>query len=144
MLHVQQRARQPVGLEILGTEGSLLLRDGLLFRPEPRREDNRWIVDSWPEKLEQAYYDDPKVQQIESPWTWPGTMVAGEESWQPQGRDADYRHIANFFDCVRTRRQPVEDVLFGHRAASCAHMVNRSIREKRVVEWDFDKEQDRT
>ncbi len=133
------------GLEILGTEGSILLRDGgLTVRPEPRREDNRWIVDSWPEKLEQAYYDDPKVQQVESPGTWPGTMVGGEEHWQSQGRDADYLHIANFLDCVRTRRQPVEDALYGHRAAACAHMVNRSIREKRIVEWDFEKEQDRT
>ena len=107
------------GLEILGTEGSLLLRGGgLTLRPEPRREDNRWVVDSWPEKLEQAYYDDPKVRQVESPWTWPATMAAGEEHWQSQGRDADYLHIANFFDCVRTRRQPVEDALYGHRAAS--------------------------
>jgi predicted dehydrogenase len=131
------------GLEILGTTGSLLLRDGgLTLRPEPRREDNRWVVDSWPEKLEQAYYDDPKVQQVESPWTWPGQVVAGEEHWQTEGRDADYLHLSNFFSSVRTREKPVEDALYGHRAASCAHMVNRSIREKRVVEWDFQGEKD--
>ena len=126
------------GLEILGTKGSLLLRGGTLtFRPEPARENNRWVVDSWPEALEKAYYDDPKVQAIESPSTWPGQISAGEESWQPEGRDAGYLHIENFLASVRTRHQPVEDALFGHRAASCAHMVNRSIRDKRMVEWDF-------
>jgi hypothetical protein len=36
---------------------------------------------------------------------------------------------------VKTRTQPVEDAAFGHRAAACAHMVNQSIREKRIVEW---------
>jgi predicted dehydrogenase len=126
------------GLEILGTKGSLLLRGGTLtFRPEPARENNRWVVDSWPEALEKAYYDDPKIQAIESPSTWPAQIAAGEESWQPEGRDAGYLHVENFLASVRTRRQPVEDALFGHRAASCAHIVNRSIRDKRMVEWDF-------
>ena len=138
VVHVQQRARRGLGLEILGTKGSLLLRGGTLtFTPEPARENNRWVVDSWPEALEKAYYDDPKVQAIESPSTWPGQIIAGEESWQPEGRDAGYMHIENFFASVRTRHQPVEDALFGHRAASCAHMVNQSIRDKRMVEWDF-------
>jgi hypothetical protein len=77
------------------------------------------------------------VQAIESPETWPGQISAGEESWQPEGRDAGYLHVENFLASVRTRKQPVEDALFGHRAASCAHMVNRSIREKRMVDWDF-------
>jgi predicted dehydrogenase len=125
------------GLEILGTEGSLIIRGGTVtFKPEPRREDNRWIVDSWPEALERAYYDDPKVQAVESPDTWAPRMAAGTETWSAEGRDDTWAHIANFFASVRSRRQPVEDALFGHRAAACAHMVNRSIRERRMVEWD--------
>jgi len=125
------------GLEILGTEGSLIIRGGTLtFKPEPRREDNRWVVASWPEALERAYYDDPKVQKVESPFTWPAQAVGGVESWSAEGRDDTYAHIANFFSSVRTRTQPVEDALYGHRAAACAHMVNRSIRERKLVEWD--------
>lgn len=125
------------GMEILGTTGSLILRGGMLtYKPEPRREDNRWIVASWPEAMEKAYYDDPKVQKIESPFLWDPKVAAGAESWVPEGRDDTYTHIANFFASVRSRKQPVEDALFGHRAAACAHMVNRSIREKTFVEWD--------
>jgi hypothetical protein len=30
----------------------------------------------------------------------------------------------------------VEDARFGHRAACCAHMINQSIRESRIVKWD--------
>ena len=125
------------GMEILGTKGSLILRGGALtFKPEPRREDNRWVVASWPEALERAYYADPKVQAVESPFTWEPKVTGGVETWHPEGRDDTYTHIANFFSCVRARKQPVEDALFGHRAAACAHMVNRSIRDKTFVEWD--------
>lgn len=129
------------GLEILGTEGSLRLEgDSLTFLNEPAREDNRWVVASWPEELERAYYADPKVQAVESPSTWPAAMAADGERWESSGRGSGSMHVANFFDSVRTRRAPVEDALFGHRAAACAHMVNQSIRENRGVEWDFDEE----
>lgn len=133
------------GLEILGTKGSLILRGGALtFKPEPAREDNRWVVASWPEALERAYYDDPKIQAVESPSMWDAKLAGGSESWQSEGRDDTYTHIANFVSSVKGRKQPVEDALFGHRAAACAHMVNRSIREKKVVEWDATGERMRT
>ena len=65
------------GLEILGTKGSLALRDGALtFTPESGHDDNRWVVASWAEAAERAYYDDPKVQAIESPWLKTGHLRA--------------------------------------------------------------------
>ncbi len=125
------------GMEILGTNGSLIVRGGTVtFKPEPRREDNRWVVASWPEAMEKAYYDDPKVQAIESPFLWDPKMAGGVETWVAEGRDDTNAHIANFVASVKSRKQPVEDALFGHRAAACAHMVNKSIREKKFVEWD--------
>ena len=133
------------GLEILGTKGSLISRGNeLTLKPETAREDNRWVVQSWPEALERAYYGDPKVQAVESPWLWDARLEAGVESWRAEGRDDTYTHIGNFLGSVKSRRQPVEDALFGHRAAACAHMVNRSIREKRIVEWDAASERIRT
>jgi hypothetical protein len=124
---------------VLGTDGTLLLRNGggVTLRPESKREDNRWVVRSWPEALERAYYADPKIQAVESPDTWSAQTTPGEEHWGTEGHDDTYMHIANFFDCVRNRKQPYEDAVFGHRAAACAHMVNRSVREKRMIEWDF-------
>ena len=133
------------GLEILGTKGSLLIRgDRVEFRPEPAREDNRWVVASWPEPLERAYYDDPKVRAIESPDTWPARMREASEVWTGEGRNDTVQHVQRFFECVRTRQTPVEDAVFGHHAASCAHMVNRAIKERRLVEWDFTADRIRT
>ena len=36
-----------------------------------------------------------------------------------------------------TDRSSVEDALTGHRAASCAHIINESLRREAPVHWDF-------
>ncbi|HXE79599.1 MAG TPA: Gfo/Idh/MocA family oxidoreductase, partial [Vicinamibacterales bacterium] len=129
------------GFEILGTEGSLAFRGGRLsFTAENVREDNRWITDSWPEALQQAYHDDPDVQAKESPWTWPQRMREESERWEEIGRSTDVVHLENFVTAVRTRRQPEQDARVGHYAASGAHMVNLSLRNGTRVEWDFTRD----
>ena len=53
---------QEAGFQILGTEGTLVLGgDDVTLYPETPVSDNRWIVESWPKALEDAYYRDPKV-----------------------------------------------------------------------------------
>ena len=99
-------------------------------------DDNRWVVRSWPEPLERAYYADPKVQAVESPFTQRQRAVAGGEQWTFRGENEDVAHVRTFVDAVRSRRQPVEDARFGHRAAACAHLINQSIREGRAVKWE--------
>ncbi len=129
------------GFEILGTEGSIAFRGGrLVFSAENAYEDNRWVVDSWPQELEDAYYADPKVRAKESPNTWKPRMEQATETWGEEGVDPTYTHLENFFQSVRTRKEPVENALIGHRAAACAHLVNMSLRESRAVQWDFGKE----
>jgi hypothetical protein len=34
----------------------------------------------------------------------------------------------------------VEDAVAGHRAAACAHMVNRAAETRKIVEWDFSRD----
>jgi hypothetical protein len=41
---------------------------------------------------------------------------------------------------VRTRQPTVEDALAGHRAASCAHLINRAAETRKMVAWDFRRE----
>ena len=50
-------------------------------------------------------------------------------------------HMRNFFDCIRSRKQPVCDAEIGHRSASACHLGVISIRLKRRLQWDPDKEQ---
>jgi predicted dehydrogenase len=125
------------GFDILGTEGSVSFRDGrVTFTPENVHEDNRWVVDSWPQALQDAYYADPKVQAKESPATWPDHLLAAGETWDEIGLDSTTVHMGNFASAVRSRQQPAENATVGHHAAAAAHMVNLSVRQKRLVEWD--------
>jgi predicted dehydrogenase len=122
--------------QFLGTEGAIALGDGLTFYPETAVEDNRWIVESWPRRLEEAYYRDPKVRQTELPGTRAPRVVEGVQQFRQEGLDATVSHFGHWLESIRTRQPYWEDAAAGHRAAACAHMVNRAAETGRVVEWD--------
>jgi myo-inositol 2-dehydrogenase / D-chiro-inositol 1-dehydrogenase len=50
-------------------------------------------------------------------------------------------HMANFFDCVKTRKQPCAPVQVEHRTVTACHLTNLSIRLKRKLAWDPVKQQ---
>jgi predicted dehydrogenase len=55
--------------------------------------------------------------------------------------DPSKAHMANFFDCVRSRQQPVCDVATGHRSATMCHLATISLRTEKKLTWDPDKEE---
>jgi len=126
------------GFEVLGNEASLSFRDDqMVLKPENAVEGNRWVVSSWPEALEKAYYEDPKVKAEERPNTWPPRMRKQSEAFGEIGQDATFVHVARFFDSVRQHKPAVEDGVMGHHAAAAAHMVNLSLRQRRPLDWSF-------
>jgi predicted dehydrogenase len=50
-------------------------------------------------------------------------------------------HMGNFFECIRSRQEPVCDVEIGHRSVSVCHLGVIAIRLKRKLHWDPAKEQ---
>jgi predicted dehydrogenase len=125
------------GFLIMGTEGTLQIGGSdLTFTPESPYDDNGWVVDSWPRALQEAYYKDPQVIAKELPERQAQRVVAGPERWREIGREDTVAHLENFLNSVRTRTPPVEDVVFGHRAAAVAHLVNLSAKEQKLVRWD--------
>jgi predicted dehydrogenase len=49
-------------------------------------------------------------------------------------------HKGNFFECMRTRKDPICDVEVGHRSASVCHLGAISLRTGKKLQWDPDKE----
>jgi predicted dehydrogenase len=49
-------------------------------------------------------------------------------------------HMGNFFDCLRSRRDPIAHVEVGHRSASVCHLGTISLRLRRKLRWDPAKE----
>jgi myo-inositol 2-dehydrogenase/D-chiro-inositol 1-dehydrogenase len=54
--------------------------------------------------------------------------------------DAIVNHMGNFFDCVRSRKLPISDVLSQHRSVTTCHLGNISMRLGRKLTWDPQKE----
>ena len=49
-------------------------------------------------------------------------------------------HRGNFFECVRSRKDPICAVEIGHRSASVCHLGAISLRTGRKLQWDPEKE----
>ncbi|MBM3813555.1 MAG: Gfo/Idh/MocA family oxidoreductase [Acidimicrobiia bacterium] len=126
--------------QILGTEGALTLGGELAFYPEAAYEDNRWIVESWPRRLEEAYWKDPKVRETELIYTHKPHLKESIQQMRQVGYDSTVTHLAGWLESIRTRKPHWQDAAAGHHAAACAHMVNQSVKSGRTVEWDFRKD----
>jgi predicted dehydrogenase len=45
-------------------------------------------------------------------------------------------HMANFFDCIKSREEPISDVYSHHRAITTCHLANIALRLDREIKWD--------
>ncbi len=62
----------------------------------------------------------------------------------PEGAERLYvsnDHMGNFFDCMRSRKDPICDVEVGHRSASVCHLGAISLRTGKKLQWDPVKEE---
>jgi predicted dehydrogenase len=51
-------------------------------------------------------------------------------------KDFTTAHLQNFFDCVRSRKEPVCPFDLGYRVATACQMAIASYRQQRTVRWD--------
>jgi predicted dehydrogenase len=55
------------------------------------------------------------------------------------GETKDQNHMANWIDCIRSRKTPNAPVEIGYRSAVAAHMANMAYREKKRVTLEMAK-----
>jgi predicted dehydrogenase len=53
-----------------------------------------------------------------------------------EGPGEDGPHLANFFECIKTRKKPNADVEIGHRSTTVCHLVNMCRETGRTLKWD--------
>lgn len=61
-----------------------------------------------------------------------------EDAWRVR---PSLDHMGNFFDCVKSREEPVSPVRIQHRTVSACHLTNLSIRLGRPLQWNAESEQ---
>jgi len=122
------------GVQFLGTQGTLavFLGAGMALTNEAPGESYGYSIDSWPKKLQEQFWAEDDHREKSSPYVHP----EGTVNFKANGPDATVFHLAEFFDCVRTRREPVENAEVGHYAAAAGHMVNLSVRSGKKMAWD--------
>jgi len=131
----EARMVYPNGVEMLVKDTAPAERSGILFTGEKGRIFvNRANVDGKPaEDLEHNPLPPEKYQLYphDNPDRTP-------RSGSGQGL---INHMANFFDCIKTRNTPISDVVSQHRTASTCHLGTISMRLGRKLTWDPEKEQ---
>lgn len=137
------------GIALLGTKGTLALSLGsngmdlapaedmtesLYVNDENPPEDYDYAVNSWPRQLREQFWAEDDHRQQGHPYM----EMAGAARFKPgaDAPDAAVFHLAEFFDCIRSRRQPVENATMGHHAAAAAHMVNLAYRSGKRMVWN--------
>jgi hypothetical protein len=68
-------------------------------------------------------------------------ILGDKPSAQEQGVQVSDDHMANFFDCVATRKAPVCDAETGHRSVSVCHLGGIALRLGRKLTWDPAREE---
>jgi predicted dehydrogenase len=66
----------------------------------------------------------------------PQDLLNGAPPETKEGRGESVAHIQNFFDSIRSRKQPNADVETGHRATTLCHLVNICRIVGRKLYWD--------
>ena len=78
-------------------------------------------------------------------WIWVNrnNLTASDKSLLetplPEGAQRLYKsddHMANFFECVRSRKLPIADVEIGHRSATVCHLGVIGLRSGLKLSWD--------
>jgi len=124
-------------VRFMGDKGTVDLREegpANLLPYNPVEEYN-YPLESWPKDLKEQFIAQHKNDPLadvgtanQQPKRKPETVT--------QTREGTEDHMANFFACVHSRQQPVENVEFGCGTAVACHMANISYREKKKVFWD--------
>jgi predicted dehydrogenase len=118
-------------LEFFGTKGSLTInRGGFTVNPDSKTDPANMI----PTFRGHTAGGPQRSQTKPEPWT-AAMKVQGSS---PEQFDL---HVRNFLDAMKTRQPPIADVEDGHRTATTCHLANISLRLKREVRWNPEKEQ---
>ncbi len=122
-------------VRFMGDRGTIeLTEESASLFPYTPSEDYDYPLESWPEKLRNHFKPDPKeyaAVELEAA----GNKPRPPEKFK-QTAEGTEDHMRNFFECVKSRRQPIENVDFGCGTAVACHMANISYCKKKRVFWD--------
>jgi predicted dehydrogenase len=124
------------GLIFTGSEGTMEIAGNTVsVNRVPREKEPGYSVGTFANAMQKQFL--AQYREKYSSTIPLGEPTVGYEKYvAPKGYSDSYDHFCHFFDSVRTRKQPVEDAVFGYRAAGAALLSNLSIARGSIVKWD--------
>jgi len=120
-----------------GSEGTIQIGwTGLTLNRVPRETEPGLTIDTFPKAMQAQI--EAEYRRKYPPHSGNAALGGEEKFILPKGYSDQYDHFRNFFGSVRTRKQVVEDAVFGYRAAGAALLSNLSIEKGAIVKWDPD------
>jgi predicted dehydrogenase len=126
-------------VRFMGDKGTIeLTEESVRLIPYDEEWSYRYPLESWPQDTRlpfiAAHKDDP-------------TADVGTYRNQPKRKTQFFKqtaegtedHLRNFFESIKSRKPPIENVDFGCGTAVACHMANISYREKKRALWDAKK-----
>ena len=92
-----------------------------------------YYASGFPQKMRDEYYKQWYAEHAVTPGQEP---VSDDISFSGHDWDDMTPHIWNFFQAVKSRKNVVEDAVFGNNAAIACHMANESYFRQAKVTWD--------
>jgi predicted dehydrogenase len=123
------------GFRFMGTDGVITtsMSSLLLEKASPEPEPG-YSINTFPKTVQEEFLR--QYRQKYPSGGQPATKIEPERFAPPSGYDAHQEHHRVFYEAVRSRKKPVEDAVFGFRAAGPALLANTSYFEKRMCHWD--------
>jgi predicted dehydrogenase len=129
------------GFRFIGSEGVMTTgySDLTLTKAPPETEPG-YTISTFPQAVQDEFL---KQYRQKYPQTRPSADAMRpdrtEQYVTPAGYDAHREHHRYFYEAVRTRKRPVEDAVFGLRAAGPALLANASYFERRICGWNAER-----
>jgi predicted dehydrogenase len=125
------------GFRFIGSEGVIdTSMSSLTLTKAPQETEPGYTIDTFTKTVQEQYLRDYRQKFPEFTPAGSGARSPKSETYTPP---ADYNahrdHHRVFYEAVRSRKRPVEDAVFGFRAAGPALLSNVSYFEKRICGW---------
>lgn len=127
-------ANESSGFRFIGSDGVMTVSGNVTVNKKQRAKEPGYTIDTFPKATQEAFL---KEYRAKYPENKQDINASSQETYAPPSGYSDtVDHFAAFFEGMRSRKQVVEDAVFGFRAAGPALLTNRSYFDNRAYEWN--------
>jgi len=134
-------AQEQFGFRFIGSEGVMTTSmSAVTLTQAPNQAEPGYTIGTFSKATQEEFLRKYREQYPQTRPTADGMRPDREEKFAaPPGYDAHREHHRVFYDAIRAGKRPVEDAVFGFRAAGPALLSNVSYFERRICGWDAEK-----